>query len=68
MKDMLKELREVVKTPSNEIMILPYGNARDIDVINWILSLSEEDFHNLMKTDIIIQAKIFYTKIREKRR
>ena len=64
MKDMLEELRKTVKTTSGECMVLPYGNAKGIDVINWIRSLSEEDFNNLMKTDIIVQAKIFYKKMR----
>lgn len=64
MKDMLEELRRVVKTPSNECMILPYGNGKPNDVINWVKGLNEEDFNNLMKTGIIVQAKIFYKKLR----
>ena len=46
-------------------MILPYGNARPIDVVNWVVELSDEDFEELMKTPIIIQAKIFYSKLRK---
>ena len=64
-KDMLKELYKVVKTPYDEGMILPYGNARPIDVVNWVVELSDEDFEGLMKTPIIIQAKIFYSKLRK---
>ena len=65
-KDMLQELRKIIKTPSNECMILPYGNAKPNEVINWIKNLSEENFNDLMKTPIIVQAKIFYKKIRTK--
>lgn len=65
-KDMLKELRKVVKTPEGECMVLPFGNADPYDVIDWIVSLSDEDFSDLMKTPIIVQAKIGYTKMREK--
>ena len=63
-KDMLKELREIVKTPEGECMILPFGNANPYDVIEWITNLSDEDFSDLMKIPIIVQAKIHYTKIR----
>ena len=48
-KDMLKELYKIVKTPYDEGMILSYGNARSIDVVNWIVELSDEDFEELMK-------------------
>ena len=64
-KDMLKELHKIVKTPSNECMILPYGNAKPEDVIKWICELSDEDFNELMNTRIIIQAKIFYSNLRK---
>ncbi len=64
-KNMLMKLREIVKTPSNEVMVLPYGNGKKEEVINWIRNLSEEDFNELMKTPIIVQAKIFYKKIRK---
>ena len=67
-KDMLNELRKVVKTPSNEGMILPFGNAEPNDVIEWIVGLNDEDFNELMKTRIVIQAKIFYTRIRKEMR
>ena len=63
-KDMLEELHKIVKTPSNECMVLPYGNADPEDVIYWIYKLSDEEFDDLMKTNIIIQAKIFYKKVR----
>ena len=65
-KDMLKELYRVVKTPVGECMILPYGNAEPMEVIDWIVNLSDEDFDELMNTPIIAQAKIFYKKIRNK--
>ncbi len=67
-KDMLKELREIVKTPEGECMVLPFGNADPYDVIDWIVNLNDEDFSDLMKTPIIVQAKIHYTKIREANR
>ena len=66
-KDMLLKLREIVKTPYPEVMILPFGNSSPVEVINWISSLSEEEFNELMKTPIISQAKMFYTKIRKGR-
>ena len=67
-KDMLKELREIVKTQEGECMVLPFGNADPYDVIDWIVNLNDEDFSDLMKTPIIVQAKIHYTKIREANR
>ncbi len=66
-KDMLLELHKIVKTPPNECMVLPYGNAKACDVIDWICNLNDEEFNELMKTKIIIQAKIFYKKIRDER-
>ena len=65
---MLDKLREVVKTPYPEVMILPYGNSNADEVIEWIVTLSDEEFCELMQTPIIVQAKMFYTKIREKYR
>ena len=65
--DMLNRLREVVKTPYPEVMILPFGNGDAEEVIDWIKNLSDYEFDLLMKTPIIVQAKIFYTKIRKKR-
>ena len=64
-KDMLLKLREVVKTPHPECMVLPFGNNKPEEVINWIKGLDEEEFTLLMKTPIIVQAKIFYKKIRD---
>ena len=64
-KDMLEELHKIVKTPSNECMVLPFGNANPNDVIEWLINLSDEDFNELMNTKIIIQAKIFYTNLRK---
>ena len=64
-KDMLYRLREIVKTPHPEVMILPFGNGKKEEVINWIINLSDEEFNLLMKTPIIVQAKIFYTKLRK---
>ena len=66
-KDMLLKLREIVKTPYPDVMILPFGNSSPVEVINWISSLSEEEFSLLMQTPIISQAKMFYTKIRKGR-
>ena len=63
--DMLNRLREVVKTPYPEGMILPFGNGKPEEVINWLNGLRDEEFDLLMKTAIIVQAKIFYTKIRK---
>ena len=63
---MLQKLRKVTKTPYPEIMCLPYGNGNPDEVIDWIVNLSDEDFHLLMQTPIIIQAKMFYTNIRKK--
>ena len=63
--DMLNILREVVKTPYPEGMILPFGNGKPEEVINWLKGLSDEEFDLLMKTPIIVQAKMFYMKIRK---
>ena len=63
---MLYELYDVVKTPHDDVMILPFGNSQPEDVINWLVNLSDEDFSYLMKTPIINQAKMFYTKVRKK--
>jgi hypothetical protein len=65
-KDMLHRLHEVVNTPDDEVMILPYGNSKPEDVLDWILDLSDEEFNLLMKTPIIVQAKIFYSDFRKK--
>ena len=67
-KEMLHRLRVAVKTPEDEVMILPFGNSRPEEVISWIDSLNDDEFSLLMKTSIIIQAKNFYTKLREKLR
>ena len=64
-EDMLLKLREVVKTPHPECMILPFGNSPPEEVIEWIISLSDKEFNLLMNSPIIVQAKIFYTKIRK---
>ena len=66
--EMLKRLREIVKTPHPEVMILPFGDAKPEEVIEWIVNLSDEEFCELMQTPIIVQAKIFYTKIRKQMR
>ena len=63
-KDMLKELYKTVKVPYGECMILPYGNAEPMEVIDWVVNLNDEEFEKLLHTPIIAQAKIFYTKIR----
>ena len=63
---MLYELYDVVKTPHDDVMILPFGNSSPEEVINWLVNLSDEDFSLLMKTPIINQAKMFYTKVRKK--
>ena len=63
---MLYELYDVVKTPHDDVMILPFGNSNPEEVINWLVNLSDEDFSLLMKTPIINQAKMFYTKVRKK--
>lgn len=65
-KDMLIKLHEIVKTPYNECMILPFGNNKPSEVIKWIKELNEEEFNLLMSTPIIVQAKIFYKKLRQK--
>ncbi len=64
-KDILLKLREIVKTPHPECMILPFGNSPPEEVIKWIISLSDKEFDELMNSPIIVQAKIFYTKIRK---
>lgn len=33
----------------------------------WILSLSDEEFNELVKFPIIVQAKIYYKKLRDKK-
>ena len=63
--DMLKRLYKVVKTDEKDIMVLPFGNANKYEVIDWIINLSDEEFDVLLKTPIIVQAKIFYKKVRE---
>jgi hypothetical protein len=63
---MLYELYDVVKTPHDDVMILPFGNSSPEEVVNWLVNLSDEDFSLLMKTPIINQAKMFYTKVRKK--
>lgn len=62
--EMLHELHEVVSTPDDEIMVLPFGNSNPNEVISWLIGLSDEEFELLMKTPIIIQAKVYYRKIR----
>ena len=62
--EMLHELHEVVNTPDDEIMVLPFGNSNPNEVISWLISLSNDEFELLMKTPIIIQAKVYYRKIR----
>lgn len=62
--EMLHELHEVVNTPDDEIMVLPFGNSNPNEVISWLISLSDDEFELLMKTPIIIQAKVYYRKIR----
>jgi hypothetical protein len=66
--EMLLRLRKTIKTPEPEIMALPYGNGKPQEVIDWILSLSDEEFSLLMQTPIIIYAKMFYSKIRKERK
>jgi len=63
-EEMLHKLHEVVKTPDDEIMVLPFGNSNPNEVIDWLINLSDEDFQLLMETPIIIQAKAFYKSIR----
>ena len=46
-KDMLEELHKIVKTPSNECMVLPYGNAKPKDVIKEIAAK-----YNLSKNEL----------------
>ena len=65
-KKMLVRLHEAVKTPTDEVMVLPFGNSRPEEIISWIDSLSDDEFSLLMKTPIIIQAKHFYTELRKK--
>lgn len=63
-EEMLHKLHEVVKTPDDEIMVLPFGNSNPNEVIDWLINLSDEEFQLLMETPIIIQAKAFYKSIR----
>ena len=63
-EEMLHELHKAVKTSNDEIMCLPFGNSSPNEVINWLVSLSDGDFEVLMKTPIIVQAKVYYRKIR----
>ena len=63
--EMLKRLYKVVKTDESDIMVLPFGNANKYDVLDWIINLSDEEFKVLLKTPIIIQAKMFYQKVRD---
>ena len=63
--EMLKRLYKAVKTDENDIMVLPFGNAKKEDVLAWIISLSDEEFDVLLETPIISQAKIFYKRVRE---
>ena len=65
-KEMLVKLHEVVKTPVDEVMVLPFGNSSPEEVISWIDGLDDYEFSLLMKTPIIIQAKHFYTELRKK--
>ena len=62
---MLYRLYDAVKTPHDDVMILPFGNSKPEEVIKWLDKLSDEEFMLLMKTPIISQAKSFYTKIRK---
>jgi len=64
-EEMLYKLYDVVKTPHDDVMILPFGNSKPEEVISWIVNLNDEDFSLLMKTPIINQAKMYYTKIRK---
>ena len=61
---MMHELHEIVKTPDDEIMVLPFGNNDPHEVISWIIGLSDDEFDVLMQLPIIIQAKVYYRKIR----
>ena len=63
-EEMLHKLHEVVKTPDDEIMVLPFGNSNPNEVIDWLINLSDEEFQLLMETPIIIKAKAFYKNIR----
>ena len=67
-KNMLHRLHEAVKTPDDEVMVLPFGNSSPEEVISWIDSLDDYEFSLLMKTPIIIQAKHFYTELRKRLR
>ena len=62
---MLYRLYDVVNTPHDDVMILPFGNSKPEGVIKWLDELSDEEFSLLMKTPIIHQAKHFYTKVRK---
>lgn len=66
MKDILwKNFINALNCKGYEILILPYGNAKPEQVNNFILSLTDEEFDLLMKNNIVIQAKIFYSKLRK---
>lgn len=62
--EMMNELHEIVKTPDDEIMVLPFGNSDPREVTSWLIGLSDDEFDVLMQLPIIIQAKVFYRKIR----
>ena len=62
---MLYRLYDTVKTPHDDIMVLPFGNSEPEEVISWLISLNDKEFSLLMKTPIIIQAKAYYTNIRK---
>ena len=66
--EMLHELHQVVNTPDDEIMVLPFGNSDPKYVLEWLLNLNDEDFSTLMKTPIIHQAKAYYRQLRYKMR
>ena len=67
-EEMLHELHKAVKTSDDEIMCLPFGNSSPNEVIDWLINLSNEDFEMLMKTPIIVQAKVYYRKIRNEKK
>ena len=62
--EMMHKLHEIVNTPDDEIMVLPFGNSDPREVISWLIGLSDDEFDVLMQLPIIIQAKVFYRKIR----
>ena len=43
-EEMLYKLYDVVKTPHDDVMILPFGNSKPEEVITWIVNLNDEDF------------------------